>query len=204
MNKTITYKIFDDACRNESIEILLLSVLVNEQISPAKVVVQVDLNVDEQSQSGLDLLGIGWAEPFSQTARPHSSSPAPQPLFASTEFSAVNADQIKIRSTKNEERGTKTSHFQHTILRILLSTVSALRLILESEVTVLYTSNLEILRPVAPICEPAICKPRRSLACKPLAPQPYLVKFPRASRIQDLGVLPLPAPTIVAATLPTL
>jgi hypothetical protein len=46
MNKTMTCKIFDDARRNESIEILILSVLVNEQISPAKVVVQVDLNVD--------------------------------------------------------------------------------------------------------------------------------------------------------------
>ena len=79
----------------------------------------------KQSQSGLDLLGTG----LGRTLQPDRTTAfqAPQPLFASTEFSAVNADQTKIRSTKNEDKT-----FPIRNLRILLTTASALRLMLPS------------------------------------------------------------------------
>jgi hypothetical protein len=127
MNKTMTCKIFDDACRNESIEILLLSVLVNEQISPAKVVVQVDLNVDEQSQSGLDLLGIGWAEPFSQTARPHSSSPAPFCLHRVQRRQRRPDQDTKYeeRRTRNEDEPFPTHHPEDFVINRVRSSTDS-------------------------------------------------------------------------------
>jgi hypothetical protein len=133
----------------------------------------------EQSQSGLpvDLLGIRLGRAF----------PTRPPLFASTELSAVNADQIKIRSTRNEERGTKNKDepFKYTTTRgSLLSTVSATSTdSSDSEATIQYSrfpiskfsapvtcgSNLRALPPASRVA---------LLHAKPLAPQPYLVKFP--------------------------
>jgi hypothetical protein len=57
---------------------------------------------------------------------------------------------------------------------------------------------------VAPICEPCHLQ-AASLSCMQ-APGSAAVpgQISRASRIRALGVLPLPAPTIAASTLPTL